>query len=50
MTQAGLPLSQLRELLRLHFEEGFSQRMIARALGVVRSSIERMLKRFAAAG
>jgi transposase len=43
-------MSQIRELLRLHFEEGFSQRMIARVLGVARSSVERVLKRFAACG
>lgn len=43
-------MRQIRELLRLHFEEGLSQRVIARALGVVRSTVERVLQRFAAAG
>lgn len=43
-------MRQLRELLRLHFDEGLSQRLIARALSVVRSSVERVLKRFAATG
>lgn len=43
-------MRQIRELLRLHFEEGFSQRVVARALGVVRSTVERVLQRFAAAG
>lgn len=43
-------MRQIRELLRLHFDEGLSQRLIARALGVVRSTVERVLQRFAAAG
>jgi len=43
-------MRQIRELLRLHFEEGISQRLIARALGVMRCTVERMLKRFAALG
>lgn len=40
-------MRQIRELLRLHYEEGLSQRLIARAQGVVRSTVERVLKRFA---
>jgi transposase len=40
----------LRELFTLHFEQGLSQRQIARSLGVVRSTIERTLARFRAAG
>lgn len=43
-------MRQIRELLRLHFDEGLSQRVIARALGVVRSTVERVLQRFAASG
>lgn len=43
-------MRQIRELLRLHFEEGHSQRLIARALGVVRCTVERVLKRFASSG
>ncbi|MDP1698526.1 MAG: IS21 family transposase [Xanthomonadaceae bacterium] len=43
-------MHQLRELLRLHFDEGLSQRLIARGLSVVRSTVERVLKRFVAAG
>lgn len=43
-------MRQIRELLRLHFEEGLSQRVIARVLGVVRSTVERVLQRFAASG
>jgi len=43
-------MRQIRELLRLHFEEGFSQRLIARVLGVVRSTVVRVLERFAASG
>lgn len=50
MAQARLPMRQIRELLRLHFEEGLSQRVIARALGVVRSTVVRVLTRFAASG
>ena len=43
-------MRQIRELLRLHYEEAVSQRLIARALGVVRSTVERALKRFADSG
>lgn len=43
-------MRQIRELLRLHFEEGLSQRVIARALGVVRSTVERVVRRFVEAG
>lgn len=48
MSQARCPMELLR--LRLRFEEGFSQRVIARALGVVHSTVERVLQRFAASG
>lgn len=50
MAQARLSMRQIRELLRLHFEEGFSQRVIARVLGVVRSTVVRVLERFTASG
>jgi hypothetical protein len=43
-------MRKIRELLRLHFEEGFSQRLIARSLGAVRSPLERVLERFAESG
>ena len=43
-------MRQIRELLHLHFEQGLSQRLIARSLGVVRSTVERVIDRFAAAG
>lgn len=43
-------MRKIRELLRLHYEEGFSQRLIARSLGVVRSTVERVLERFAESG
>lgn len=43
-------MRQIREILRLHFEEKFTQRMLARALGVVRSTVERVLARFARSG
>ena len=50
MAQSRLPMRQIRELLHLHFEQGLSQRLIARSLGVVRSTVERVIQRFAAAG
>jgi len=43
-------MRQTRELLRLHFDEKLSQRLMARSLSVVRSTVERVLRRFAAAG
>jgi transposase len=43
-------MRQIRELLRLHFEQGLSQRVMARAQGVARSTVERMFKQFAASG
>jgi DNA-binding transcriptional regulator LsrR (DeoR family) len=39
-------MRQIRELLDLHFEQGLSQRLMARSLGVARSTVERMLQRF----
>ena len=42
-------MRQLRELFTLHFEQGLTQRQLARSLGVVRSTIERTLRRFALA-
>lgn len=50
MAQSRLLMRQIRELLHLHFEQGLSQRLIARSLGVVRSTVERMIRRFAASG
>ena len=50
MAQSRLLMRQIRELLHLHFEQGLSQRLIARSLGVVRSTVERVIKRFAATG
>jgi transposase len=43
-------MRQIRRILQLHFEQGLSQRLIARSLGVVRSTVERMMLRFAASG
>lgn len=40
-------MRHIRELPHLHFEQGLSQRLIARSLGVVRSTVERVLTRFA---
>ena len=42
-------MRQLRELFTLHFEQGLTQRQLARSLGVVRSTVERTLRRFALA-
>ena len=42
-------MRQLRELFTLHFEQQLSQRQLSRSLGVVRSTIERTLRRFALA-
>lgn len=50
MAQSRLLMRQIRELLHLHFEQGLSQRLIARSLGVVRSTVERVIQRFAATG
>ena len=50
MAQPRPLMRQLRELFTLHFEQYFSQRQIARSLGVVRSTVERTLVRFTAAG
>ncbi|MDZ4271534.1 MAG: IS21 family transposase [Erythrobacter sp.] len=43
-------MRQIRELLRLHFDEGLSQRLIARCLRMARSTVERVFRRFAEAG
>lgn len=43
-------MRQIRQLLQLHFEQGLSQRLIARSLGVARSTVERVLARLAASG
>ena len=43
-------MRQIRELLHLHFEQGLSQRLIARSLGVVRSTVERVLIHFPTSG
>lgn len=37
-------MRQIREVLRLHFEQGLSQRVIACALNMVRSTVERVLQ------
>ncbi len=50
MAQSRLYMRQIRELLRLHFDEGLSQRLIARSMGVVRSTVERAIQRFLACG
>ena len=50
MAQSRLLMRQIREVLRLHYEEAVSQRLIARALGLVRSTVERVLQRFVNSG
>ena len=50
MAQSRLLMRQIREVLRLHFEESFSQRVIARALGLACSTVERVFRRFAGSG
>ena len=50
MAQQKPLMRQLLELFTLHFEQHLPQRQIARSLGVARSTIERTLKRFTAAG
>lgn len=50
MAQSRLFMRQIRELLRLHFDEGLSQRLIARSMGVVRSTVERAIQRFLGCG
>ena len=39
-------MRQIRELLRLHYEEGLSQRVLARSQGVARCTVERLLDRW----
>ncbi|MBS0213667.1 MAG: helix-turn-helix domain-containing protein [Proteobacteria bacterium] len=43
-------MRQIRQLLQLHFEQGLSQRLIARSLGVARSTVERVLARLPTSG
>ena len=50
MAQSRLLMRQIRDLLDLHFEQGLSQRLMARSLGVARSTVERMLERFTMSG
>ena len=50
LAQSRLLMRQTRQLLDLHFLQGLSQRVIARSLGVARTTVERVLKRFAGTG
>ena len=50
MPQKRLLMRQLREILRLHFEAGLSERQIARICLVGKGTVRRYLKRVAAAG
>ena len=43
-------MRQIRELLRLHFEQHLSRRELVRSCGLARSTVDRLLHRFAAAG
>ncbi len=50
MPAVRIPMRQVVEALRLAFDQGRSQREIARALGVARSTINEYRRRFAASG
>jgi DNA-binding transcriptional regulator LsrR (DeoR family) len=50
MAQERLSMRKIRELLRLKFDLGLSDRKIAVSLGVARSTVSETLKRAAAAG
>jgi len=50
MANSRTGMRKLKELLRLHFESGLSQRAIARSLNISSSTIGEHLKRFQTAG
>lgn len=49
MPERRLPMRQIKEVLRLHYEAHLSERQIAHACGVSRSTVQRYLERAAAA-
>ena len=50
MTKRGIPMYQLREILRLHYELGLSQRAIARAQQISHVTVGDVIGRFERAG
>src|SRR5208283_1371420 len=49
MPRARIPMRQIREVLRLRFEKNLSERQMARAIGVGRTTIQGFLKKAAQA-
>lgn len=50
MAQPRLLMRQIRELLRLHFEQHLSRRELVRSSGLARSTVDRLLLRFTQSG
>lgn len=50
MTKRGLPMYQLREILRLHYELGLADRAIARAHSISHATVGDLVRRFELAG
>ncbi|MGH8243427.1 MAG: hypothetical protein ACRETY_08780 [Steroidobacteraceae bacterium] len=50
MAQARLSTRKIREVLRLKFEAGLSDRQVAAAVGSARSTVQECLRRCRAAG
>ena len=50
MPERRLPMRQIREVLRLHFEAKLNERQIAKICSVGKGTVRRYLKRIAAAG
>ena len=50
MTKRGIPMHQLREILRLHYEVGLKDREIARSQGISHATAGDIVKRFERAG
>ena len=50
VAQSRLIMRQIRDLRHLHYEQGRSQRLMARSLGVARSTVAWMLERFMMSG
>ena len=50
MARGRLPMRKVKQVLAFHFEQGRSQRDIARHCGIARRSVALVLERFAASG
>ena len=50
MPEKRLPMRQIREVLRLHFEAKLNERQIAKICSVGKGTVRRYLKRIAVAG